>query len=36
MELAIMIGFACLLGFAVWALSGMLLRTGRHRGTPFV
>jgi hypothetical protein len=36
MDLAVMFGFAGLLGFAVWALAGMLLRTGRHRGTPAV
>lgn len=36
MDLAIMVGFAALLSFAVWVLSGMLLRTGRHRGTQAV
>jgi len=34
MELAVTVGFACLMGFGVWVLAGMLLRTGRYRGTP--
>lgn len=29
-ETVVVIGIACLLGFAVWVLAGMLLRTGRY------
>jgi hypothetical protein len=36
MHSLVLIGFACLAGFAVWALAGMLLRNCRYRGTPAV